>query len=113
MAATTGLLQCSICASTVLKIGSVTARGVPNSVTSAPAENALSLPVSTMPRMPGSASAVARVEAMRWRMARPRLLKDGLLSVMTATGPWHSTRKVFMGRIRGWGGGAEAGLKAR
>ena len=83
MAATTGLGHCSTRASTLRRMGSASWAGLPNSLTSAPAENALSLPMSTIALTVGSASAASMAATMRERSAWPRLLTGGLSSVMT------------------------------
>jgi hypothetical protein len=88
IAAMTGLEAFSTARITDSKFGSASALGEPNSRMSAPPENALPAPVSTMAFTAGSASALASPSVMPWRVDSPRPLTGGLFMVMTATSPW-------------------------
>jgi hypothetical protein len=63
------------------------ALGVPNSLMSAPPENALPAPVMTMALTLSSALALARPSVRPRRVAWPSPLTGGLFMVMTATSP--------------------------
>jgi hypothetical protein len=87
MAATTGLAEFSTARITLCRLGSDIALGVPNSLMSAPPEKALPAPVITMALTAASALAFWRLSVRLRRVAWPRPLTGGLLSVMSATGP--------------------------
>ena len=81
-------LQPSTMAIRVCRLGSANAASWPNSVMSAPPENALPAPVSTIACTWGSSWARCRPAASAWRMACPRLLTGGRSRVSTATSVW-------------------------
>ena len=64
MAPITGLGLFSSISITTRRFGSFAPLGVPNSVTSAPAENARAVPISTMACTAGSALAASSASAM-------------------------------------------------
>ncbi|MCY1378052.1 hypothetical protein D9M69_656560 [compost metagenome] len=72
-------------AMTSRSMGASNCSGVPNSDTSAPAEKALSVPMSTIADTFGSASAARTDSTMSLRRAMPRLLTGGALSSTRAT----------------------------
>src|SRR5690554_6186223 len=84
MATHTGLPLPSTAAITSCRFGACSARGVLNSLMSAPPEKNLPPPVMTMPRTASSALAAAMASARPWRTARPRPLTGGLSKVTTA-----------------------------
>ena len=87
IAATTGMAFCSRVRITVSRFGSASALGVLNSRMSAPPENALPAPVSTMALIAGSYCARRTPSTMPVRRAWPRPLTGGLSMVMTAMSP--------------------------
>ncbi|MNU75741.1 hypothetical protein D3C71_652800 [compost metagenome] len=87
MAATMGLGEASSERITLSRLGSCSALGVPNSLMSAPPENALPAPVMTMALTALSALALDRPSVMPMRVEKPRPLTGGLVRVITATSP--------------------------
>ena len=87
MAATTGFEQFSTTAIRLSRFGSASAFGEPNSLMSAPPENALPAPVMTTALTAVSFSARSMPAAAALRVSRPRPLTGGLFKVMTATAP--------------------------
>ena len=87
IAATIGLLLASSTRITLSRLGSASALGEPNSLMSAPPENALPAPVMTMALTAASASARSTPLTIPSRVAWPRPLTGGLSIVMTATLP--------------------------
>ncbi len=87
IAAITGFAQFSTWTMTCRRCGSAEAAGVLNSLMSAPPENALPAPISTIARTAASASARSSPATIPWRSAWPRPLTGGLFRVMTATSP--------------------------
>lgn len=63
------------------------ALGEPNSLMSAPPENALPAPVTTMALMASSAMAFSSPAMMPRRVERPSPFTGGLLRAITATSP--------------------------
>src|SRR5690606_38414702 len=84
MATATGLALASTAAIRSCRLGACVARGVLNSLMSAPAENTRPPPVMTMPATVSSALAAASASARPRRMSRPSPLTGGLSKVMTA-----------------------------
>ena len=87
IAATTGLGDASTSLISDSRFGSAIALGEPNSLMSAPPENALPAPVTTMALTAASASARSMAAANWRRVSRPRPLTGGLSRVTTATAP--------------------------
>src|SRR4051812_12121855 len=87
MAATMGLGEASSARITLSRLGSCSALGVPNSLMSAPPENALPAPVMTMALTASSALAFDSPSVMPMRVEKPRPLTGGLVMVITATSP--------------------------
>jgi hypothetical protein len=85
MAATTGFGQVSARRIRSSRLGDAMARGLPNSLMSAPPLKALPPPVMTTARTAASAIARSRPSATARRVSRPRPLTGGLSRVMTAT----------------------------
>ena len=96
-AATTGLPEFSRAEITLSRLGSWVALGLPNSRMSAPPEKALPAPVRTIDLTAASALAWASASVMPIRVAYPRPLTGGLLSVITATSPWTLYSAVMLG----------------
>ena len=88
MAATTGLAECSMARTMLSRFGSCMACGVSNSLMSAPPENALPAPVSTIATTLVSAFACASPAVTARRVASPKPLTGGLFNVITAMLPW-------------------------
>src|SRR5690606_25153069 len=84
MATATGLALASTAAIRSCRLGACVARGVLNSLMSAPPENTRPPPVMTMPATVSSALAAASASARPWRTSRPSPLTGGLSKVMTA-----------------------------
>jgi hypothetical protein len=87
MAATTGLDEFSINANKSVKDGLADMTGNPNSLTSAPPQNALPDPTITTARIDSSAVARSTPSAMAVRSPTLKALTGGFFKVMTATGP--------------------------
>jgi hypothetical protein len=85
IAATTGFEASSTTLMTVSRLGSAIAAGVPNSLMSAPPENAAPPPVRTTALTWASASARRIDSTIERRNAMPSPLTGGLFIVMTAT----------------------------
>src|SRR3954470_4879089 len=97
MAATMGLDEFSQVRMTDSRLGSCVALGEPNSLMSAPPENALPAPVITMALTAPSALAWSRPFAIATRVAYPRPFTGGLFIVITATSPWTLYSAVMLG----------------
>ncbi len=94
MAAMTGLVPPSMVAISAGVSGS--ARGLPNSVMSAPATKARPAPMSTTAAMLGSASAVSSAALSATRSAWPSAFTGGLSIVRTAIAPSRSLLTKFV-----------------
>src|SRR6266478_4209219 len=87
IAATTGLGALSINANKSAKDGLADMAGNPNSLTSAPPQNALPDPTITTARIDSSAMARSTPSAMAARSPTFKALTGGFFKVMTATAP--------------------------
>src|SRR5512138_1515018 len=116
MAAQTGLALDSTAAITSCRLGACSARGVLNSLMSAPPEKKRPPPVTTTPWIASSALAASSASARPRRTSRPRPLTGGLSKVTTAmpsrsvvvtamslSAPWRVGKKGC-GSRRSWPG---------
>src|SRR5229473_5921595 len=87
IAATTGLGEFSIDANRSVKDGLADMAGNPNSLTSAPPQNALPDPAITTTRIDSSRLARSTPSALAVRSPRLKALTGGLVKVITATAP--------------------------
>src|SRR5690349_8827627 len=103
-AAITGFGEFSTARITDSKFGSAKALGEPNSLMSAPPENALPAPVMTMDFTDASAAALVKPSVRPTRVAWPRPLTGGLFMVITATSPWTLYSAVMLCCLSGGDG---------
>ena len=79
IAAITGLVEFSICANKSAKDGLADMAGKPNSLTSAPPQNALPDPMMTTARIDSSSPARSTPSAMAARKPRPKRIDGRIL----------------------------------